>query len=218
MLDAGHGGSDGGASANGLLEKNLTMKIVKKISEMLQDYTGYELYYTRTNQSGVTLKQRTDGANKMGVDLFLSIHINAGGGDGFESYIYKTLSNSSKTNKLRNTLHKQVIKSTKWKDRGKKKENFHVLRETKMHAILTENGFIDNSKDASKLKQDAFIEKIARGHVNGLVKIYGLKKKNRGSSNVMYEVIAGTFKNKGNADEQAKKIKKAGFDAYVKKE
>ena len=62
-------------------------------------------------------------------------------------------------------------------DRGKKRANYAVLRETHIPAILTENLFIDNASDATKLKSQEFILKIAKGHVGGIVKAFGLKKK-----------------------------------------
>src|SRR5690606_27818337 len=68
------------------------------------------------------------------------------------------------------------------KDRGKKAANFAVLRETKMPALLTENLFIDNAQDAAKLKDSSFLDKLARGHVLGLEKALGLKKKVQQSS------------------------------------
>ena len=60
--------------------------------------------------------------------------------------------------------------------RDKKRGNLAVLRSLNMAAILTENGFIDNANDAQLLKQSTFLDKVAQGHVNGLVKIFGLKK------------------------------------------
>lgn len=58
-----------------------------------------------------------------------------------------------------------------------KRADLAVLRQSKMPAILTENGFVDNINDAKLLKDPNFITKIAQGHVNGLVNIFGLQKK-----------------------------------------
>lgn len=62
-------------------------------------------------------------------------------------------------------------------NRGKKTADFHVLRESKMPALLTENGFIDNLNDAAKLKNSSFLTTIARGHVYGLARAFNLTKK-----------------------------------------
>src|SRR5699024_3990272 len=105
-------------------------------------------------------------ANDWGAHLFLSIHINAGGGDGFESYIYNGQV-PSQTVFLQNTIHNEIISATDFNNRDRKRANFQVLRGTKMAALLTENGFIDHEPNAKKLKQASFLNKIARGHTNG---------------------------------------------------
>ena len=64
------------------------------------------------------------------------------------------------------------------RDRGRKQANFHMLRESRMPAVLTENGFIDTMEDAKKLKNTTFLEQIAHAHAAGVVKIFELKKKN----------------------------------------
>ena len=86
---------------------------------------------SRTNDRTVSLHSRTRDANRWGADYFLSIHVNAGGGTGFESYIYNGLANSSQTGKMRNTIHDKVVQASRLKDRSKKRANFHVLRETR---------------------------------------------------------------------------------------
>lgn len=220
-LDVGHGGSDPGAVGNGLKEKDLTLKISKKINDLLKDYEGITVKMSRSTDKTLSLKQRTDEANKWGADLLLSIHINAGGGTGFESFIYNG-SVSSNTVKYRDTIHNEIMKQLKGiRDRGKKRANFHMLRESKMPAILTENMFIDTKKDADQLKKQSFINKIAQGHVNGIVKLFNLKKKKTASkpstnkSETFYRVVAGSFKNRKNADDQVKKLKKQGYNAFI---
>lgn len=177
FLDPGHGGSDSGASANGLLEKNLNLSISLKIRDKLMAYEGIEVRMSRSTDTFLSLQQRTDDANKWGADYLLSIHINAGGGVGYEDFIHDKLSDSSETAQIRNVIHAEIIQEVDFYNRGKKKANFHLVRESNMPAMLTENGFIDNKKDAEKLKSDAFLDQIAQGHVNGLVKAFGLKKK-----------------------------------------
>src|SRR5699024_12654463 len=75
-----------------------------------------------------------------------------------------------RTNSIRSSIHNEIVRQTGFIDRGKKEENFHVLRESSAPAILTENGFIDNANDASNLKDTAFINKIAQGHADGIAK------------------------------------------------
>lgn len=233
VLDPGHGGSDPGAVANGLREKDLTLDICKRIKRHLEDnYTGIKVHMTRTTDKYLSLSQRAQFANSQKAHLFVSVHINAGGGTGYEDFIYNKLSNSSTTAKMRDTFHKEVVKEQSfWRNRGKKKANFAVLRETKMAAILTENGFIDTKSDADKLKSSSYLDKIAKGHAEGIAKALNLKKKSTSSTNkktttstkktsssgkkTYYRVVAGSYTERKNADAQVKKLKKAGIDAFI---
>src|SRR5699024_11444864 len=81
FIDPGHGGSDGGAAANGLKEKDVTLKIAKKIRSRLGNYEGVGTKMSRTTDKYISLTGRTNMANSWNADFFLSIHINAGGGD-----------------------------------------------------------------------------------------------------------------------------------------
>lgn len=176
MIDPGHGGKDPGAVGNGLQEKVLTLDIAKRIKHILEtEYTGVQVRLTRESDTYLELSERAKLANQWGADFFLSIHINAGGGTGWESFRY--VDASSRTVAYQNVIHPEVIRAAGVTDRGKKAANFVVLRETKMPALLTENLFIDNAQDAARLKDPAFREKLARGHVVGLEKAFGLKKK-----------------------------------------
>lgn len=213
FIDPGHGGTDPGATANGLQEKNLTLAIAKNIQQILQnEYEGVSTKMSRTGDQTVSLKARTDAANSWGANFYLSIHINAGGGTGFESYIYPN--SKAPTTTYQQVIHDNVLRQVDFRDRGQKQANFHVLRESRMPALLTENGFIDNSTDASKLKDASFIQKIARGHVKGLEAAFGLKRKSSGT-NILYKVQIGAFKYKANADSLANKARQKGFSTYV---
>ncbi|EGK13430.1 N-acetylmuramoyl-L-alanine amidase [Desmospora sp. 8437] len=177
FLDPGHGGSDAGAVGNGLQEKDVTLKIALETRRiLLEEYEGVTVKMSREKDATVSLTQRTDAANAWNATFYLSIHINAGGGTGFESYRY-VQNGSSTTMTAQRNLHVAVLSASGWKDRGQKWANFHVLRESKMPAVLTENGFIDTSGDAAKLKETSFLKKLGRAHAEGLAKTFGLKKK-----------------------------------------
>ncbi len=129
---------------------------------------------TRSNDRFIELSDRAKIANDWGADYFLSIHINAGGGSGFESYIHE--SQKPLTKKLQQIIHSAIMNEIDVRDRGQKTANFAVLRETKMPALLTENLFIDNRSEIEKLSLPSFIKKIAQGHVNGLQKAFKLQR------------------------------------------
>ncbi|MEH6986472.1 N-acetylmuramoyl-L-alanine amidase [Cytobacillus firmus] len=219
-LDPGHGGSDPGASGNGLNEKDITLDIARKVNDFLiKNYENVSVKMSRSTDIAKSLNERTREANSWGADLFLSIHCNAANGKarGYEDFIYTSLSSSSKTAKYQNILHQEVMKVNQLPDRGKKKANFHVLRETKMAAILTENGFIDNEKDAALMRQSSWREAVARGHAAGLALALGLKAKKK-SDQIdagLYRIIAGSFKSRSGANERAAFLKDKGIAAIV---
>jgi len=222
VLDAGHGGKDSGAVGNGLKEKDLTLKIVKQIGCMLDEYEGVEVHYTRTDDRFLELSERAEIANKLRADYFISVHINAGGGTGFETYIYNG-SVSQATIACQNVIHAEIMKAIgNVRDRGKKRANYAVLRETRMPALLTENLFIDNATDAAKLKSEQFLLQVAHGHVQGIVKAFGLKRKAKPQQKVsdkkMYRVQVGAFTEKENAERLAEELKKKGYPTIIKSE
>jgi N-acetylmuramoyl-L-alanine amidase len=178
MIDPGHGGHDPGAVAYGLKEKDLVLKIAKKTKTILEKVYGATVKLTRSTDVYIDLSQRARLANNWGADYFASIHINAAGGTGFETYRFDKLSASSGTGKQQKIVHDAIYRKIKGKavDRGKKSENLAVLRETKIPAILTENLFIDREKDAALLKQDSFLDALAEGHAEGIAAALGLKK------------------------------------------
>ena len=76
VLDAGHGGDDPGAVNGHLKEKNIVLSIVQKAGKELQG-RGYKVYYTRSKDKFINLRDRTKYANDKAADLFISIHANA---------------------------------------------------------------------------------------------------------------------------------------------
>ena len=224
-IDPGHGGNDPGAVGNGLREKDLTLKIAKYMRDyLLNNYTGVSVRMSRENDKTVSLSARTNDANKWGANAYVSIHVNAGGGTGFESYVYPGVGQA--TRNLQNAVHSEVMKVfSGFRDRGKKQANFHVLRETKMSAVLTENGFIDTKKDADFLKSEANLRKIGEAHAIGVAKYFGLKAKPKPQpkpqpkpapkKNVFYRVVTGSFQDRKNAEKRVAELKKAGFDSFI---
>lgn len=77
VLDAGHGGKDGGNTYHGYLEKNIALKTTLKVGEILSKENDIEIIYTRNKDVFVELKDRADLANKKDANLFVSIHCNS---------------------------------------------------------------------------------------------------------------------------------------------
>jgi len=229
-LDAGHGETDPGAIGNGLQEKNVALDISKRVEQKLQAYKNVEIMQTRTDDTFLSLSQRANKANSWGADCFLSIHLNSAtdkSARGFESYVYNGQIDAS-TQAFQNMIHEEIIKKigkTISSDRGKKKANFAVLRESHMKACLVENLFISNASDVALLKQDSFLDTLCQGYVNDLEKFFGLERIIRPPTNNdspvtdggLFQVIAGTYANYDNADTQVKKLIADGYNAYINK-
>lgn len=224
-LDAGHGGSDSGAVGNDILEKNIVLALAQKIEELLKrNYENVEVMQTRTTDVFLPLGDRTKKANTWKADCFVSLHCNAhtqNTAKGFETYIYTNP--SQETIAFQNVMHGEILRAISGVagivDKGKKQANFHVLRETGMKAILTENLFISNHADASLLKSEPFLDKLAIGHVKGLERFFGLQKKEVAppEKTTLYQIICGTFSSMENAERQVEKLEADGYKAYIQK-
>lgn len=176
-IDAGHGGKDPGAVANGIQEKDIALKVSLGIKARLEAaYEDVQVLLSRSTDVFLELRDRTAKANAAGADILVSIHCNAGGGKGgFETFRYTSASQSSI--KLQDTLHKAIMAKLGLIDRGQKAQNLHMVRESKMPAVLTENLFVDVAADADRLKQASVINAIIDGHVQGIATYLGLKSK-----------------------------------------
>lgn len=173
VIDAGHGGHDPGASANGLIEKVWTLQVAKKIEAKLKAL-GHRVLMIRTTDRFLSLNERTALANKWGADAYISVHINAGGGYGYEDFIFNG-SVSQTTKELQDVIHNEVVKVLKehgLKNRGQKRANFAVLRQTVMPAFLFEGAFVDTS-DYKVLMKESYKEDLATAIANGLNKFAG---------------------------------------------
>jgi len=182
VIDAGHGPeTPGKRSPDGSLrEYQFNSVVARYAADELNGYEGVEILMTHADDRDVPLRERTDRANKWGADLFVSIHANAAGdgwsaAQGIETYVYTTRPPAAVA--LANAVQRQLIRATGRPDRGVKSADFHVLRETRMTAILVECGFMTNREECELLKSDAYRRKCAAAIVAGIVETYGLHKK-----------------------------------------
>lgn len=229
VIDGGHGGTDPGGSKNGLQEKNIALILSKYVQDFLNDhYTGHSIKLTRTKDVFVELSERANIANRFNADVFLSCHVNAGGGTGFESFVYTVPGKAATA--LQNMVNVEALATAKKYGLGahgndKKRGNLAVVRETKMPAILTEICFID-SKDANLLKKDAFLRDMAGAYARGIAKFVGLPAKKQtavkapskpAASKTIHRVQVGAFSDPKNAEKLAAELKKKGYQAIVTK-
>ena len=222
-IDPGHGGTDPGGCSNGLREKDLTLDISLKLNNLLKNYE-VDTILTRDKDIDVGLLQRANMANSANVDFFISIHVNAGGGSGVESYRHPAA--SDKTASIQTIIHREVAKfyvANGFTDRGMKTANYEVLRDTNMPATLLENLFIDTTKDAAFLKDDKNRQAIAQAICNGIVQALGLKAKAQQQpqpqqANINYTVQVGAFSDINNANKLKDELINKGYPAFIKKQ
>ncbi|MEG0693404.1 MAG: N-acetylmuramoyl-L-alanine amidase [Oscillospiraceae bacterium] len=222
-IDAGHGGRDSGAVNKSRYEKYDTLKLANILKSELSKL-DVNVIMTRTEDKYVSLSERTDFANKNKADLFISIHRNAFTSDsanGVEIWIYvKTDENTERCAKgIINELEAVGIQS----DRGVKRGNFHVTRETKMPACLLELGFISNPKDNELFESKIYlyakaIAKAVCEHLGICVKEDEVIQENNcadGASCRLYRVQVGAYKNEENANKVVAELKEKGYSAFV---
>jgi N-acetylmuramoyl-L-alanine amidase len=227
-LDPGHGGHDAGAVGNELKEKDLNLNICKKIEAILKNY-DCKIIMSRNTDEFLTLDERTDKANKEKADLLLSVHINAATiatAKGFETYIHPKA--KAATIAFQNVLHDEIIKSigSSINNRGKKQANYHMVRESNMSAVLTENLFISNKSDAAHLADDQFLQKVAEGHALGIVNFLGLQEhekkppsdEDEDEDQTLYIVQVGAFFKKDNAENLKQDLLKLGYNPIIKRQ
>ena len=208
VLDAGHGGWDSGAVGNGLREKDLTLQIARYCRDELQKYAGVRVIMTRDSDASVTgvanttneLIARAQIARDNNASLFMSFHINSGGGTGAEIWIPRQASWYSSFNELGESLGQDVLnrlasvglvsRGTKndyydlngtqlYYPDGSNADSLSVIRNCRQYgipAVLVEHGFIDNSYDAGLLANSLYLQKMGQADALAIANQFGLSK------------------------------------------
>ena len=162
-INAGHTKIGTGTGANKYINESVeTRKIVSEMLNLLAD-TKHEVIPIIFDKSSNNLKEAVELANDEKVDLFVSIHLNAGGGNGCEVYTYKGKKTSQAT-KVCSNLNKLGFKNRGIKDGS----NLYVIKKTKMNSLLVEVCFVDNKTDTNLYKKLG-AKKIAEAIVKGVI-------------------------------------------------
>lgn len=216
-FDYGHGGNDPGACYNGRKESNDVLEIGKEVAKEVRRH-GVIVDEIRTTDTTLSLQQRSNYENKNNYEYFISFHRNAfkpEAATGVETYTY--LNQDARSKAMADKIQAAIV-NLGFVNRGVKKANFHVLRETKAPAVLIELGFIDNSKDNSLF--DSRKKEIIKAISKAILAQLGVTYKEESVSNssdgkTLYRVMAGSFSIRKNADKQVQKLKAAGFEATI---
>ncbi|MCP8617952.1 N-acetylmuramoyl-L-alanine amidase [Salirhabdus salicampi] len=249
FIDGGHGMDTPGkrtpfisSLGRRIKENEFNSAVARKIYDHLKP-TEIEAFLTAPQEHDVPLKDRTDFANNKlkefqdehGEDeveaVFVSVHYDAYDGDfddpspsGHSIFVYPGHKNKE-AGELANAIAEYLKQGTEQKWRGIREANFHVLRETEMPAVLTENGFMDNKDEALLMIDNDFQEEVAMEHAQGIADYFEVELKSetkvksaqakRSTGETYYRVVTGSFKNLENAERRVEKLKEAGFDSFI---
>ncbi len=168
IIDPGHGGQDPGTiGIGGVREKDIVLPISLDVAEELRKQ-GVEVRMTRDRDYFVSLEGRTDMANKIDGDLFISIHANAinlsrPDVNGLETYYYQN------GRRLAEVIHWNILNSVPIKNRNVRRARFYVLRHSEMPAVLVEVGFLTGAEDSVRLKNPNHRRQIAKAIARGII-------------------------------------------------
>jgi N-acetylmuramoyl-L-alanine amidase len=171
VLDAGHGGKDRGASHNGTYEKNINYKIIYTLAKTYFDSpdSTVKAYWSRYNDTFISLSARAAFAQKVGADLFVSLHMNSArntSANGMEVYYSKDNNKTSSfgltSQILARRMHNRLNSDLSISSRGVKTAGFYVIKHNTVPAILVELGFLSGNSDYTKLISSSYQKKAAQ--------------------------------------------------------
>ena len=163
---------------NRVIRENEFNKAVKLKMDILLRRCGFRTILVAKGDNDVSLPLRVKRANDAKADAYVAIHYNALDGkfDGNdpEGLSIHIDTGSDRGRKLAESVLKYLKSGTEQKNRGIVESNFYVLKHTSMVAILTENGFMDNKREALLMIDEAFQDEVASEHVMGICDYFGV--------------------------------------------
>ncbi|MDY4975427.1 MAG: N-acetylmuramoyl-L-alanine amidase [Clostridia bacterium] len=184
VIDAGHGGMDGGAvGISGVLEKDLNLQVAKKLEKLVTDGGGKALMTraddvslhtdqdkTVREQKRSDLNYRRSYAADSGADAFISIHMNKFEQSQYRgAQIFYAADQDSK--QLAEMIKKNIVPVSEKSDGREIKKAYDtmfILQQSKLPSVIVECGFLSNSEEEALLTDDAYQQKIAEAIYRGL--------------------------------------------------
>jgi N-acetylmuramoyl-L-alanine amidase len=179
IIDPGHGGATiaGGSSPNnatgpnGLMEKDVTLDVARRVSAILGGQANVVL--TRTDDTNKSLTDRARFAHDADAEVFVSLHLNSwkdAAVDGSEAWV-STGSNGG-SHALARALLDRVVAVTRAPDRGVREADLGVLMPARQGphtaATLLELAFLSNPDEASRLARDDYRQALAQAIADGI--------------------------------------------------
>ena len=224
FIGVGHGGSDSGASSGGLIEKNLALVTALACKEFLVSH-GVEVKMSRERDEDDTISQEVQECNQYRPNLALEIHYNAGGGDGLEIYRYRGGGESLKAAQKAETRLLQAGQNSRGirvKLGNYGLDYYMWIRETKAPAILIEVGFVDNPTDRQLFDTEEEQRKLGQAIAYGVLDYFNISFKDvtttqpiTDSTEKIYRVQVGAFKNITNAEKLKNELSTKGYSSFI---
>lgn len=206
-INPGHSDKDPGA-VGFATERKLNVKVAEFMNSHLLANYDCELRMNPGIMNSVS--QVAADANSWKADLMVSIHFNAGGGDGYEALVY----NNARVN-LGKVFEKHVLAAGQNSRGVKLRPDLGILRLTNMPAVLNEGAFVDNQKDIADWNEVAQLQKLGIAYAEAAAEFLGLAKK--AADNALYRVQVGAYRNPDGANAMQQRLKEAGFDGIIVK-
>ncbi len=172
VIDPGHGGKDSGAiSAAGHYEKTVVLDVANALAELLRQ-RGVTVRMTRSSDVFIPLDDRAGLANRVGPDLFVSIHADAARNrqaKGFTVYVPKREARGSRSHRAGQCVVRQLASFAPSRGVRQHNKRLRVLEKTRCPAMLVELGFVSNPAEASLLNRRDYRDKLAAALAEAIV-------------------------------------------------
>jgi len=172
VIDPGHGGKDPGAiGIGGLEEKSITLDIAKMVYLKSLSYPELRVILTRRDDTYTYPTDRVLTANRLGADLYVSIHANAHSSpsaSGIETLVHESKGRDTPCYHLAELLQRELVAATGAEDRGIKWAPLFIRR-AQMPAALVEVGFVTNPREARLLQTISYQSIIAEAILDGIL-------------------------------------------------
>lgn len=173
VIDPGHGGKDPGSTAFGLVEKNLTLDLAKRLEKILSS-AGITTELTRRDDSYVELTERAHRANRSTGTILVSLHFNAHTDRSISGTETLYWPGSETGRELASYIQSELGRRLVTRNRGLKPERLKVLEETKSTAVLIECGFISNRWESQRCGAEWFRQILAEEIAQGILRYRGM--------------------------------------------
>lgn len=186
-LDAGHGGFDAGASANGVTEKDINLDVTLRLREYLEQAGGI-VFLTRSEDTSTAesdksriaakksdLLARRELAKNSGSEIFVSIHMNKFTQEQYKGAQVFYAAKSEDSKRLGDTIQeslKEILADGNTRNAKEIDRNVLILKDVDIPSVIVECGFLSNPEEAALLQENNYRQKLAWGIYLGIVRYF----------------------------------------------